>query len=122
MPKPSSTFCRGGAAVRRVEGGRGQGAQSTSGLPAWLPVSVATHRPGRSHCERTDRTRGRRAAGGESVVATIAGGSNGSAAMNWDRAERELLALVKDSRKKLLDQHAERSRDELHAAILAVIH
>ncbi|HEY1296998.1 MAG TPA: ATPase, T2SS/T4P/T4SS family [Chloroflexota bacterium] len=42
--------------------------------------------------------------------------------MNWDQAERELLALVKDSRKKLLDQHAERSRGELQAAILTMIH
>ena len=37
--------------------------------------------------------------------------------MNWDRAERELLALVRDSRKGLLDQHTERSRSELEAAI-----
>ena len=42
--------------------------------------------------------------------------------MNWDQAERELLALVKDSRRKLLDQHAERSRGELQAAILTMIH
>jgi hypothetical protein len=42
--------------------------------------------------------------------------------MNWDQAERELLALVKDSRKKLLDQHGERSRGELQAAILTMIH
>ena len=42
--------------------------------------------------------------------------------MNWDQAERELLALVRDSRKRLLDQHAERSRAELQAAIVALIH
>ena len=39
--------------------------------------------------------------------------------MNWDQAERELLALVRDSRKRLLDQHTERSRAELQAAIVA---
>ena len=42
--------------------------------------------------------------------------------MNWDQAERELLALVRESRRRLLDQHAERSRSELQAAILAMIH
>ena len=42
--------------------------------------------------------------------------------MNWDQAERELLALVRESRRRLLDQHAERSRAELQAAILAMIH
>ena len=42
--------------------------------------------------------------------------------MNWDSAERELLALVRDSRKRLLDQHTERSRTELEAAIRVMIH
>jgi pilus assembly protein CpaF len=42
--------------------------------------------------------------------------------MNWDHAERELLALVRESRKRLLDQHAERSRAELQSAIVAMIH
>ncbi len=41
--------------------------------------------------------------------------------MNWDQAERELLALVRESRRRLLDQHAERSRAELQAAILVMI-
>ena len=42
--------------------------------------------------------------------------------MNWDRAERELLALVRDSRRRLLDQHTDRSRSELEAAIRIMIH
>jgi pilus assembly protein CpaF len=42
--------------------------------------------------------------------------------MNWDSAERELLALVRESRKRLLDQHTERSRAELQAAIRVMIH
>src|SRR5216683_5200170 len=42
--------------------------------------------------------------------------------MNWDQAERELLALVRESRKRLLDQHTERSRVELEAAIRVMIH
>jgi len=42
--------------------------------------------------------------------------------MNWDGAERELLALVRESRKRLLDQHTERSRVELEAAIRVMIH
>ncbi len=42
--------------------------------------------------------------------------------MNWDGAERELLALVRESRKRLLDQHTERSRLELEAAIRVMIH
>ncbi len=42
--------------------------------------------------------------------------------MNWDQAERELLALVRESRKRLLDQHTERSRTELQAAIRVMIH
>ena len=42
--------------------------------------------------------------------------------MNWDSAERELLALVRESRKRLLDQHTERSRVEFEAAIRVMIH
>ena len=42
--------------------------------------------------------------------------------MNWDSAERELLTLVRDSRTRLLDQHTERSRSELEAAIRLMIH
>ncbi len=42
--------------------------------------------------------------------------------MNWDGAERELLALVRESRKRLLDQHTERSRVELESAIRVMIH
>jgi pilus assembly protein CpaF len=42
--------------------------------------------------------------------------------VNWDNAERELLALVRESRRRLLEQHAERSRAELEAAIRAMIH
>ena len=42
--------------------------------------------------------------------------------MNWDSAERELLALVREGRKRLLDQHTERSRTELEAAIRVMIH
>jgi pilus assembly protein CpaF len=42
--------------------------------------------------------------------------------MNWDLAERELLKIVRESRQRLLDQHAERSRAELQAAIRAMIH
>jgi pilus assembly protein CpaF len=56
------------------------------------------------------------------MVAAIARGSDRSLEMNWDRAERELLALVRESRKRLLDQHHERSRAELQAAIRAMIH
>src|SRR5712691_7980743 len=56
------------------------------------------------------------------MVAAIACSRDGSAPMNWDSAERELLALVRDSRKRLLDQHTERSRTELEAAIRVMIH
>src|SRR2546426_2478523 len=56
------------------------------------------------------------------MVAGVASGGDRSTPMNWDGAERELLALVRESRKRLLDQHTERSRTELQAAIRVMIH
>lgn len=42
--------------------------------------------------------------------------------MNWDAAERELLGLVREGRRRLLDQHTDRTRAELEAAICVMIH
>ena len=42
--------------------------------------------------------------------------------MNWSPAERELLRVVREARRRLLDQPAQRSREELQAAIRAMIH
>jgi pilus assembly protein CpaF len=42
--------------------------------------------------------------------------------MNWDPAERELLALVREARRRLLDQHPEWSRTDLEAGIVQMIH